>query len=315
MRLIVHAGIHRTGTTSLQKCLERNRAVLAARGVHYPPTEGGRHRSLLKALRDPAAGSDAIAVLADGVPDGTHTVIVSNEDFCQLKNVSWIDAARAHFDVEAVIYLARQDRWVMSWYNQHVKSAWNVPLARMRPDEFLNEIDRFHWLDYASLADLWAGRLGDDALHLRVLEADQVTDVMADFLELTLGDTDGLDLRRPRLNRSLPGPVLEFTRLLNEMGFPKKRRPLLLRALAQPSDSYGTALPIYAPATRNDIIARFAASNGRVAAERLGRPDGRLFIDAHVADDTPFEEPHLPPSEEFAQNIVGPFLRDALSEI
>ena len=48
MRVIIHAGIHRTGTTSLQRCLAGNRAALAARGFCYPGTEV-HHQSLAMA--------------------------------------------------------------------------------------------------------------------------------------------------------------------------------------------------------------------------------------------------------------------------
>ena len=39
MKLIVHIGTHKTGTTALQQFLHANRAPLAARGFHYatPP--------------------------------------------------------------------------------------------------------------------------------------------------------------------------------------------------------------------------------------------------------------------------------------
>ena len=313
MRLIVHAGIHRTGTTSIQKCLERNRDLLAKRGVHYPASQGGRHRTFMKQAIDPATAKSAIATLIDEAPEGTETIVISNEDFSQQKNVAWLTEARERLDVDVVFYVIRQDRWIMSWYNQHVKSAWNAPISRMTPDAFLDEIDRFHWLDYAALTRRWSEPLAEGRLRLRVLEPGQVEDVTADFLEFAVGDTDGLDLRRPHLNRSLPGPVLEFTRLLNEMGFAKDQRPLILRALAQPTETYGRAQPIYPPAVRNDIIARFAETNAQVAKDLLGREDGRLFLDDRVAEDAPFEAPVLPPSEEFSRNIVGPFLRDVLA--
>ena len=45
MELVLHAGIHRTGTTSLQRLLAKNRAALAAEGIAYPG-EGQNHQPL-----------------------------------------------------------------------------------------------------------------------------------------------------------------------------------------------------------------------------------------------------------------------------
>jgi hypothetical protein len=36
MDLILHIGTHKTGTSSIQACMEANRARLRAAGVHYP---------------------------------------------------------------------------------------------------------------------------------------------------------------------------------------------------------------------------------------------------------------------------------------
>ncbi len=49
MTLVIHAGIHRTGTTSLQRFLAENRAALAGRGVGYPGEENN-HQALAWAL-------------------------------------------------------------------------------------------------------------------------------------------------------------------------------------------------------------------------------------------------------------------------
>ena len=57
MQLVIHAGVHRTGTTSLQRALEKARPALAARGIVYPGTETNQQALQISELRltvDPA---------------------------------------------------------------------------------------------------------------------------------------------------------------------------------------------------------------------------------------------------------------------
>ena len=56
MKLVIHAGIHRTGTTSLQRMLAKNRAALAARGVAYPGEEAEPPAARLGAATAARAG-------------------------------------------------------------------------------------------------------------------------------------------------------------------------------------------------------------------------------------------------------------------
>ena len=48
MRLIVHAGLHKTGTSSLQRHFRRNRKAYIEQGLYYP-------RELLRVLDTPSS--------------------------------------------------------------------------------------------------------------------------------------------------------------------------------------------------------------------------------------------------------------------
>jgi hypothetical protein len=52
MRVIIHGGMFKTGTTTLQKILNDNRGLLAEEGIVYPYTNIGQHSYILNA-RDP----------------------------------------------------------------------------------------------------------------------------------------------------------------------------------------------------------------------------------------------------------------------
>jgi hypothetical protein len=80
MRLIIHPGLHKTGSTYLQHILNDNSAALAARGVHYRQQSGypAHHEAAWKILLgDPGP---IVAMAEEARAADCHTVILSSED-------------------------------------------------------------------------------------------------------------------------------------------------------------------------------------------------------------------------------------------
>ena len=50
MQLILHIGTHRTGTSALQVCLQRNEQILARKGIHYARIRPYKHSNGLAKL-------------------------------------------------------------------------------------------------------------------------------------------------------------------------------------------------------------------------------------------------------------------------
>ncbi|MEP7239886.1 MAG: hypothetical protein ABI697_03265 [Devosia sp.] len=79
MRVVIHAGRHKTGTTSLQMAMDRSRDILAAAGIHYPAAPNGQHIGLLN-LRQPGWTPERLlAERAFAVAAGAHTLFLSAE--------------------------------------------------------------------------------------------------------------------------------------------------------------------------------------------------------------------------------------------
>lgn len=88
--LYIHAGAHRTGTSSLQLCLAENRAVLDRHGldVAYPGRDGVQGGRLKLRLPRPRHGAKRIPVFADSVrehltslsPDQDRGLVLSEEN-------------------------------------------------------------------------------------------------------------------------------------------------------------------------------------------------------------------------------------------
>ena len=312
MALLIHAGIHRTGTTSLQRFLADNRAALAARGVVYPG-EATNHQGLAWALKRGESGAGEVLALIEAAraeTAGVETVVLSGEDFAIHTDLRWLREVAARHETQAVFYLRRQDHWVMSWYNQHVKWPFDRRKSQMDPAAFLAGIEDFYWLDYQVLLGRWRAVLGPGRVRVRVVERGQVEDVSDDFLDGLGVSRDGLETPG-RINDSLPVHVLEIARNLGLFEMKGGRRTRVLNALrAGLADRAPAATTVYSPAERNGILERFAASNRAVAREVFGRE--ALFLEPPPGPDAPwYRFPDLS-REELLRDWMAPVIREIL---
>lgn len=311
MRVILHAGIHRTGTTSLQTFLAANRIALALRGVAYP---GDRvhHQHLFAGLKSrPTCAADLRAEIEAAV--GARQVVFSAEDFAGLTELAWLAELTAAYPVQVQFYLRRQDHWVMSWYNQHIKWPFDRWKSKMGPRAFLDTIEEFHWLDYAALVERWAAVLGKERVGIAIVEPGQVEDVRDDFLARLGVPGEGLDRAAGRMNDSLPVQMLEIARHLGIWEMRPAQRNRLLRALrAALADKTPAAKTVFSPAQRQTILARFAAANRALAERHFNRSD--LFLEPLPSQDEPFFDfPDLP-REQLMREWVAPVICELLKE-
>lgn len=171
-RLILHIGMHKTGTSSVQRYFSRNRAVLRRMGVCYPNSIGvaGEKQPKQAALFDaisheadfgvphPDLGSskrlvDRLAMEIEEAPGGLG--IVSAEGLSGERPV--FSAALAEladrFETTVVVFVRRQDHWVESFYKQMVLSR-EVREARGFHD-FVEAASTKRHMDYAQIIAWW----------------------------------------------------------------------------------------------------------------------------------------------------------------
>jgi hypothetical protein len=146
MRLILHAGTEKTGTTSIQSVLFRNRDWLRQRGVFYPSEAGrkNRHHSFATNLISPSTAAAARQFLEEAAAAaGTcHTILLSTEwlysaahnpsgiDFAPIEEETYWTARKryladladicAGFDTELVLFLRRPDDYAEACYKTFV---------------------------------------------------------------------------------------------------------------------------------------------------------------------------------------------------
>ncbi len=161
-RLVIHIGTHKTGTTSVQEALERNRAALARRGAWYARTDREphahlpKHSSLARALRQGAAhaGAELSLLLDEFAASGCDTLVLSAEGFSELgaESLAPLRALSDDFRVEVVCFLRRPDLFAEALWNQFCREGRERRTIR----DFVRAKGVRARLRYATLLDAWS---------------------------------------------------------------------------------------------------------------------------------------------------------------
>lgn len=231
--VLLHVGLHKTGTTALQVSLADARDELESHGVRYPGTGTFQHRAILagSGRRYGWQGDGAREVpmkhwtdLVAQVGHPGRTVISS--EF--LDDVD-VDTARRMIDelggvakVNVVVTLRSIGAILPSAWQQRLKAGYTAPYNQFLKMVFAQEptpkAKRF-WFRHDQVEQVrrWAGIVGDDRTYAVVIPDGDRTAIFAAF-ESLLALPSGLLSGRPIeiQNRSMTAQEAEFVRRVNK---------------------------------------------------------------------------------------------------
>lgn len=286
-RAILHIGTEKTGSTSIQQFLARQRDWLNANGFHYPRAPGTPNHTRLfgYAVSSPALAFTVktaeehqalrtrleadLAAEAEAHPD---KVFLFSNEHCHSRVFAAEEVARLHgllgrfFDrVDVLLYLRRQDELAVSLYSTLLKAGTSGrELLVRRPIPALPgtapEQDLYY--DYDALIERWAAAFGRDRMIVRRFPQDLVGGSIVDDLCHVAG-LPAPEHRPERANESLLPEFQEYLRLINphlrvQQG---STRSEIIRVLSELGKGSGR-LPARAAAV--DFFDRFCDSNEAV---------------------------------------------------
>lgn len=127
-KLIIHAGLHKTGTSAIQAFLSDNRKWLLDRGFYYPETDPFEaHHRFAAALKSSTSEEEAMSHVAKVLQHYKNlslgkNVILSSEMFSEgVRPMCLLPAEKFFHSVEIVFYVRTQAELIESAYNQQVK--------------------------------------------------------------------------------------------------------------------------------------------------------------------------------------------------
>jgi len=221
-RLYLHAGLPKTGTTSLQVWMHANRDKLRAQGLFVPETgqrERGKHQFALKPLLQEGLMS---MFLEQITPEECHRVFLSHEGMSNHLYDMPAAATRAfreatkQLEKVAILVVRDKEAWLRSYYRQCVINPLNNASDLWGTSRPLCEI-RTHprvlaLMNHAKLAIDLGDTLGADRTVTLRREDPRYTAQLAAVLDLPPNPLPEL----PRLNTHIPDWVVEFLRHVNE---------------------------------------------------------------------------------------------------
>ncbi|WP_288941540.1 hypothetical protein [uncultured Roseovarius sp.] len=212
MKLLLHIGTGKTGSTSIQGCLQANADRIRAQGVYVPAILGERnHRKLPAIVQKDAASKNFMVTQGIKGPgqrqaarDKWKTEFLDDiaaagarYDRCIItaEHLSFLDAGEIE-DLKALlsgpfqpprilVYLRDPIDYEVSMYDTALKVGGLRPGPR--PPEPGGETD------YRMLLEKWAGVFGVDALDVRIFDRRELLqgDIVADFAQAAGLDTTG----------------------------------------------------------------------------------------------------------------------------
>jgi hypothetical protein len=237
--MLLHVGLPKTGSTSLQKWCHDNRDLLKTGGVDYPATDpvepAPKHQFVVSEMM-----SGVFKQFEDIVrhADQTKKLLLSTEgltnhlyDFPE-ESLARFRAILDGWQVMAFMVVRDAEPWLKSLYKQHVLNpphagygyATELPL-----EEFgrLPRVQRL--LDHASLARAVQAKLGANSVTVQRFEQDW----FGGFRSWAgLHDIGGHCDAPGHENTSCADEVTELVRLINGMGLPPHARAHCLSTLA-----------------------------------------------------------------------------------
>lgn len=141
MKVIVHIGANKTGSTAIQRYLSQNRKALLHRGILWPQTglQGGAHYELSswlgfshggQALNEQALEARRCEFHDEIAQSGARLAILSSEFFMLKRALERFQYFFEGIDLRVVVVLRRHDTWWPSLWAQAIKTVQNPPWGR-----------------------------------------------------------------------------------------------------------------------------------------------------------------------------------------
>ena len=168
-RVLIHIGMGRCGSSSIQRALKIKRAELSAHGIHYPETNpAGDAHHLLGLLADDKFAEVELrwsSVLDGFEKSGCTTLLVSSESFIGISDRLFESIRRllSGYSVEVVFIVRNQRELLPSIYAQWIKEG-----IAFRSFEHFYKVTKQEW-HFTRILERWSEAYGAENMKCGVL--------------------------------------------------------------------------------------------------------------------------------------------------
>lgn len=156
--LYLHVGLHKTGTSAIQRFLRANASLLCEKGFYYPVDGlgGDAHHGLASKLRrsapleDVADAEEWISNCERYCTAHNLSLLISSEVFSEPVRHDELAKIFQPFDINIIIYIRRQDHLIESVINQVLKDRQEV-----RSEILWMKLDAVYITDFTKRIGQW----------------------------------------------------------------------------------------------------------------------------------------------------------------
>lgn len=234
--LVVHIGLQKTGSSSIQVMLASSESYLNSFGYTYPrlPTPKNpkssvwyspfRHNCIAGTYADFNSVFEKLDSKESGsfwqeLRESPFVPILSAEEFSRQKDFTPLAEALSGFNLHVIVYFRRQDKYIESLYNQRNKILFHRKDLSCLTEDYLTEKDLFefikvsgytHILEYMNLLKRIQSQLRPYELTVRNFKRKSLInqDICADFLHALNLDLRGCSTPSQDANQSISNSIL-----------------------------------------------------------------------------------------------------------
>jgi hypothetical protein len=243
-KLILHAGTPKTGSTSLQHWLFKNRNLLLENGILYPSNvlsiQEPKHQWLVAAHHTQA--SEVLAMQCQLINDeisslsqiSISTVLLSTEglsnhffDLIQPRKESWIKVVKAG-PVKVIIAFRDPLQYSLSRYRQNLINPPSINpyhATQLSLDELCTDQSWLSSLDYQQIIEFWDEVVGKESMVCLAYKANIIDSFLRFGLDL---DCSANPCNQERCNMSIEAIGVHLIRELNKLNLSSDQRKLII---------------------------------------------------------------------------------------
>lgn len=301
--LVLHIGLHKTGTSFIQRMIAANIAHFRAQGIepagYFNPVEG-QHHLLLRCLKE-GRNQDFFDALENDAP----TTLVTTEGFTTWlhhrspgENRQFAERIAERFDVRVVIVLRRQDFLKESVYAEVATSNFVGPI----------EAENHYPLDFDSLLEQLEDAFGLSAIRVGVYRDDVRQDIFAEFLRVS-----GIALAVEGLEKLPPQRVSLHRRKVSLLAtVPKRNRKLFRKvrqAVAESTEIADDGVKYHmSPEARREVLGKHLLGNRRLCERYRIDSDATNFLTSDALSSDMWKP--MEPFSERERSVVERVLHD-----
>lgn len=292
VKVFLHIGMNKTGSTAIQKFFGKNQDALKQRGLLWPDLGfgGGPHYGLSdalgfgarKSLVDDGENISALRTALDREIEEANpqTLVMSSEKFVKQRDHLPVFRFFKGLDVRVIVYLRRHDEWWPSLYAQAVKTVSNPPWNRSFQSFFDHQSRRkTQYFVFGELLNDLAAVFGHDRIIVCPYEdAQNQPNLIGHFLHqverpdlVQLSEED-----EQRVNVALSPRTLSLIDWTQRAKIDQETKGVIIRTILN-EDKAETSPPLVPAALRRQLALEQAEDYKQIARDYLGRDNGVLF--------------------------------------